>query len=154
MAVDNETLGAALGILTALPDTAASSAAAAAASAEAAQDAADAVDVATVEETLAYMDMGGSADPADEVTVEGSTPAIVAATNTMYVCGEVSTISFTPNPKGLSGVQFTSGSTAAVLTVPNTVKFPPWFDPANLETDVTYELIVRNGVYGTVGVWA
>jgi len=154
MAVDNDTLGAALGILSAMPDTAASSAAAAAASAAAAQEAADAVDVATVEETLAYMDMGGSSQPADEVAVTGSAPSITAATNTMYVCGAVSTISFTPNPKGLSGVQFTSGSTAAVLTVPGTVKFPAWFDKDHLETNVTYEITVRNGVYGTVGVWA
>lgn len=154
MAINNETLGAALGILSGMPDTAAHSAAEAAASAQAAQDAADAVDVATVEETLAYMDIGGSVQPADEVAVEGSTPEISAATNTMYVCGTVSTLSFTPNPKGLSGVQFTSGATPTVLTVPDTVQFPAWFDKNNLEASATYEINVRNGVYGVVALWA
>lgn len=135
-----------------LPDNAASSAAAAAQSAQDAQDYADAVDVATVEETLAYMDMSGSATPADEVTVSGANPVIKAGKNTYYVCGELQTLSFTPNPKGISAVRFTSGTTATILTVPNTVKFPDWFD-GTIEASRTYEISILDGVYGAVMTW-
>lgn len=136
-----------------LPDNAASSAAAAAASAELAQDYADAVDAATVEETLAYMDMSGSATPADEVTVSGANPVIKAGKNTYYVCGELQKLSFTPNAKGICAVRFTSGTTATVLTVPNTVKFPDWFD-GTVETNRVYEISILDGVYGAVMSWA
>lgn len=136
-----------------LPDNAASSAAAAAQSAQDAQDYADAVDAATVAETLAYMDMSGSATPADEVTVTGANPSITAARNTYYVCGELETLSFTPNPKGISAVRFTSGTTATILTVPNTVKFPDWFD-GTIEASRTYEISILDGVYGAVMSWA
>lgn len=135
-----------------LPDNAASSAAAAAASAELAQDYADSVDVATVEETLAYMDMSGSATPADEVTISGANPVINAARNTYYVCGELQTLSFTPNAKGICAVRFTSGTTATILTVPNTVKFPDWFD-GTIEASRIYEISILDGVYGAVMSW-
>jgi hypothetical protein len=51
-------------------------------------------------------------------------------------------------------VQFTSGSTAAVLTVPNTIIFPEWFDATALEADKVYEISVVDGVYAAVGIWA
>ena len=91
---------------------------------------------------------GGGAE-----TVSGSTPTIVAVAGMRYECGEVSTIDFTPSVSGVCDVVFTSGSTPAVLTVPNTVKFPSWFDPDNLDADTTYEINVLNGVYGAVMAW-
>jgi len=45
---------------------------------------------------------------------------------------------------------FTSGSTPTVLTLPNTVKMPEWFE---IETNRTYEISILNGVYGAVMSW-
>lgn len=150
--MDNQTLAVALAYMKAMPDNAASSAAAAAQSAQDAQDYADAVDAATVEETIAYMDMDGSASPADEVAVSGANPVIKAGKNTYYVCGELQTLSFTPNAKGICAVRFTSGTTATILTVPNTVKFPDWFS-GTLEANRIYEISILDGVYGAVMSW-
>jgi hypothetical protein len=112
-----------------------------------------AVDPASVDETTSYMDLSGSGEPADEITVSGNTPTINALKNTMYLCGTVSSISFTPSSEGLSAVRFTSGTTPAVLTVPNTVIWPEWFDPNSLSASTTYEINVHKGVYGVVGTW-
>ena len=87
-------------------------------------------------------------------TVEGTTPSITGQPNVRYVCGEVSTLSITPPARGSMDVIFESGSTAAVLTVPNTVKWPVWFDATALETDTTYEILITDGVYGSVMTWA
>ena len=87
-------------------------------------------------------------------TVSGSTPSITAEAGMRYVCGEVSTLSFTPSNTGVCDVIFESGSTPTVLTIPNTVKFPAWFDPTNLDADTVYEINILNGVYGAVMAWA
>lgn len=87
-------------------------------------------------------------------TVSGTTPTIAAKAGVQYICGEVSTIDFTPSATGVCDVVFTSGSTPAVLTVPNAVKFPSWFDPTSLDANTTYEINVLNGVYGAVMAWA
>lgn len=88
------------------------------------------------------------------VSISGTTPAITAVENTRYVCGEVSTLSFTPPASGISIVRFTSGTTAAVLTLPSTVKFPEWFDATSLEADTIYEICITDGIYGAVMSWA
>lgn len=85
--------------------------------------------------------------------VSGANPAIVALAGHRYVCGEVETISITPPASGICDVVFTSGTTPAVLTVPNTVKWPDWFNPANLETSAIYEINIMDSVYGAVGIW-
>lgn len=87
-------------------------------------------------------------------TVSGATPSIIAEENCRYVCGTVSTISLTPCVQGICDIQFTSGSTAAVLTIPNTVIFPEWFDATTLEIDKVYEISIVDGIYAAVGVWA
>ena len=87
------------------------------------------------------------------VTVSGQTPTITAEANTRYICGEVTSISFTPSSTGICDVQFTSGSTVTVLTLPNTVKMPEWFDASALETDTIYEINILDGVYGAVMSW-
>lgn len=87
-------------------------------------------------------------------TVSGSTPTITGVANTRYICGEVSTISITPPQSGIIDVRFDSGSTATTLTVPNTVKWPGWFDPTDLDTNCTYEINIMDGIYGSVMVWA
>ena len=111
------------------------------------------VDLASVDETIAYMDLDWAAEPIDEVPVSGTTPSITAQKNTMYVCGTVTSINFIPSSVGLSAVQFTSGTTPAELTVPNTVKWPEWFDATNLEASTVYEISIRNGFYGMVATW-
>ena len=86
------------------------------------------------------------------VTVSGASPVISAAANTRYVCGEVSTISFTPSATGICDVVFTSGTTPTVLTLPNTVKMPEWW--TGVEANKTYEINIQDGVYGAVIAWA
>ena len=86
-------------------------------------------------------------------TVSGSTPTITGVTNKRYVCGEVSTISITPPNSGIIDVIFESGSTPTVLTIPNTVKFPSWFDATALEANTTYEINIMDGVYAAVMTW-
>jgi len=88
------------------------------------------------------------------VDITGATPTINAVENTRYVCGEVTSLSFTPPSSGISIVRFTSGSTVTVLTIPSTVKFPEWFDPTALETNTIYEICVTDGTFGAVMSWA
>lgn len=98
----------------------------------------------------AMLGVGGETQ---KVTVSGTAPTIVANQNTRYVCGEVVSLDFTPSAEGICDVIFTSGSTVTVLTIPNTVRFPEWFDPTALEANKTYEISVSDGVYGAVMVW-
>lgn len=85
------------------------------------------------------------------VQVSGTTPTITALSGVRYVCGEVSTLDITPCASGICDIVFTSGSTATVLTLPNTVKFPDGaFVP---EANMTYELNIMDGVYGAVMAW-
>ena len=96
----------------------------------------------------------GDSGSMNVTTITGTTPSIIAEENGRYVCGEVSTISITPCTQGICDIQFTSSSTAAVLTIPNTVKFPGWFDSTSLDTDTVYEISIVDGVYAAVGTWA
>ena len=84
------------------------------------------------------------------IQVTGSTPTIVGVPNTRYVCGQVTSLSITPPASGIIDVVFTSGSTLTVLTLPNTVKMPEWFE---VEASRTYELSIMDGVYGAVTSW-
>ena len=95
---------------------------------------------------------GGGGEIIEPVT--GSTPSITGVANTRYMCEEVSTISITPPDSGTIEVFFTSGTTPAVLTLPNTVKMPEWFDATTLEANTIYDIIITDGVYGAVMTWA
>lgn len=86
--------------------------------------------------------------------VSGATPVITAEADTRYICGEVTSLSFTPCASGICDVRFTSGSTVTVLTLPNTVKMSDWFDATSLETNTIYEINILDGVYGVVTTWA
>lgn len=88
------------------------------------------------------------------VDVSGAAPTIAAVENTRYICGEVTSLDFTPAASGVCIVRFTSGSTPTLLTLPSTVKFPEWFDSTALETDTIYEMCITDGVYGAVMSWA
>ena len=87
-------------------------------------------------------------------TVTGTTPTITGQPNVRYICSEVSLLTITPPSAGTITVIFESGSTPAVLTLPNTVKFPEWVDISTLEANTTYEIIITDGVYGGVMSWA
>ena len=86
-------------------------------------------------------------------TITSTTPSITAAPNVRYMCGTLSTLSITPCELGTCDVIFTSGTTATVLTVPNTVKWPAWFDPTSLNTSTIYEIIITDEIYGMVMRW-
>lgn len=88
------------------------------------------------------------------VEVTGQTQTITAEENTRYICGEVTSLSFTPCEKGICDVRFTAASISTVLTLPETVKLPEWFDPTLLEAGTTYEINVLDGIYGVVMAWA
>lgn len=86
-------------------------------------------------------------------TISGTDPVIVGADNHRYVCGTVDTLTLTPPSSGIVDVVFTSGTTATVLSVPSSVKWPGWFDPSSLDASTTYELNIMDGVYGAVAAW-
>ncbi len=86
--------------------------------------------------------------------VDGAAVTITGQPNTRYMCGEVTSISITPPAAGSIDVVFTSGSTVAVLTLPSTVKMPEWFDASTLDTNTVYEILITDGVYGSVMTWA
>lgn len=96
-----------------------------------------------------------AADKDIAISVSGSTPTITAVAGCRYACSAsaVEELSFTPPNKGVASVRFVSGSTATILTLPNTVYMPAWFDPNNLATNTTYEITIRDGVYGEVESW-
>lgn len=85
--------------------------------------------------------------------ISGTDVAITGEPNIRYKCGEVNTISIVPPSSGSIDVIFTSGSSVAILTLPNTVKMPPWFDASTLETNTIYEILITDGVYGSVMTW-
>ena len=110
----------------------------------------NAVGTYTPEAKAAIKDMLGITEGMNIVTVSGTTPSIKASGNTQYVCGEVLSLDFTPSATGICDVIFTSGSSLTVLTLPNTVKMPEWFE---VEANKVYEISITNGVYGAVMVW-
>ena len=86
-------------------------------------------------------------------TISGSTPTIVGQPNTRYVCGTVTELTITPSSSGSIDVIFNSGTTQTILSVPSTVRFPAWFDKTSLEPSTTYEIMITDGVYGSVMTW-
>lgn len=85
-----------------------------------------------------------------EITVSGTTPTITANANTRYVCGEVTSLTFTPPSEGVTEVIFTAGDTVPTLTLPATVKMPEWF---TIESGYTYAISIENATYGAVASW-
>ena len=104
----------------------------------------------TPEAALAIRNMIGATGESASITVTGTDPVIQASSNGRYICGEVATLDFTPCASGICEVIFTSGTTATVLTMPQTVQMPEWFV---VEASHTYEISVIDGTYGAVGIW-
>lgn len=85
------------------------------------------------------------------VTVEGTTPTITPAVNTIYNCGELTSLTITnPPATGAYSIVFTSGATPTVTTIPASIVFPEAFAA---EANTRYEINVLNG-YAVVGSWA
>lgn len=85
------------------------------------------------------------------VKISETEPVIVANKNTRYICGEVSSLDFTPSLTGICDVVFTSGETPTALTLPNTVKMPEWW--TGVEANKTYEINISDGIYGVITIW-
>lgn len=110
----------------------------------------NAVGTYTEDAKLAIRNMIDATGESATITVSGTDPVIQASRNARYMCGEVTSLNFTPCASGICEVIFTSGSSLTVLTLPETVKMPEWFE---VETNRTYEISVVDGVYGAVMVW-
>ena len=104
----------------------------------------------TEEAKVAIRNMIDATGESASVIVAGTDPVIQAARNTRYICGEILSLDFTPCASGICEVIFTSGSSVTVLTLPETIKMPEWFE---VETNHTYEISIVDGVYGAVMVW-
>lgn len=94
--------------------------------------------------------LGNKADKPTKTAISGSTPSITAANNTIYTCGEVSTLTVTAAANIDFTVIFTSGSTAATLTMDENITMP---DDFAVEANTRYEINVSDG-YAVVGRWA
>lgn len=74
-----------------------------------------------------------------------------------YVCGTCSTLGITVPETGIIDVIFTSGTTATVLTVTPptgmTMKWANGFSPSSLDTNTTYEINIKDGIYGVAVSW-
>lgn len=83
-------------------------------------------------------------------SVTGSSVNLDPETYHYYVCGELTalTVDSSPSTGGWS-VRFTSGSTATVLTMPNTVVMPDGFE---VEASTVYEINVLDN-YALVASW-
>ena len=95
----------------------------------------------------------GDSGAAITVQVEGTSPTIVCEDNHRYICGEVLSIEITPCASGICDVVFTSGSTAAILSVPGTIKWANGFDPSALEANTVYEINIMDGTMGVAVGW-
>ena len=87
-------------------------------------------------------------------TGTSSTPYSIAP-NTLHVWGEVSALylSLTPGEVGYVQeymIQFTSGTTATTLSLPNTLKWLNGVTPSDIEASKTYQVSIMNGV-GVIG---
>lgn len=92
---------------------------------------------------------GGSGTPATVVAVSGATPTIAAADNTIYECGELTSLTVSTIPaSGDFIIRFTSGSTATTTNLPVTMVFPEAFAA---KANTRYEISVSNGYALAVG---
>lgn len=80
--------------------------------------------------------------PTDEYPV-GSTPTITPAANTVYKCGELTSLTVSSSPaSGSYSIVFTSGATPTVTSFPATVL---GLDDFDAEADTLYEINVLDG---------
>ena len=119
------------------------------------------VTAATVLAAMEAMDSTQAADaldaiggePAPTVVTDLSSTSITleAAANTVYNYGTLTSLTVSSFPAtGEFSITFTSGATATVLSVPNTMIMP---DSFAVEANTRYEIDCKDG-YAVVGSWA
>ena len=93
--------------------------------------------------------LNNKSDKPTTTTISGSTPTIAAADNTIYNCGELTSLtSSNPPATGSYVIKFTSGSTATTTTIPASIIFPEAFAA---EANTRYEINVEDGFAVAVG---
>ncbi|MBQ6281512.1 MAG: hypothetical protein IJK69_05600 [Oscillospiraceae bacterium] len=91
------------------------------------------------------------ADKEATVTVSGTTPTITPAPNTIYNCGELTSLTIiNPTATGAYSIVFTSGSTPTDLSIDPAIKMPDGF---SVEANRIYEINVLAN-RAVVGSWA
>ena len=97
----------------------------------------------TDEQAAQFRDNIGAAPAETVVTVSGTTPTIEPAANTIYNCGELTSLTISnPTATGAYSIVFTSGATATVTTFPATIL---GLDDFAAEADTVYEINVLDG---------
>lgn len=100
--------------------------------------------------TLTAEDVG-AAEAETVVAVSGTTPTITPANNTIYNCGELTSLTISnPPATGAYSIVFTSGATATDLSIPQTLLMPDGF---TVEANTLYEINVLAN-RAVVGSWA
>lgn len=86
-----------------------------------------------------------NAAPAETVqTVSGATPTITPVANTIYDCGELTSLTISnPPATGSYSIVFTSGATATDCDFPDSLQWQNDTVPA-INPNKTYEIIVTN----------
>ena len=85
------------------------------------------------------------------VTISGTTPTITPANNTIYNCGELTSLTISnPPTSGAYSIVFTSGATPTDLSVDPAIKMPDGF---SVEANKRYEINVFNR-WAVAGSWA
>lgn len=85
------------------------------------------------------------------VAVSGTTPIITPANNTIYNCGELTSLTISnPPATGAYSIVFTSGATATDLSIPQTLLMPDGF---TVDANTLYEINVLAN-RAVVGSWA
>ena len=92
------------------------------------------------------------ASPAETVVeVSGTTPTIEPQANTVYKCGELTSLTISnPPATGAYSIVFTSGSTATVTTIPSTIL---GLESFAAEANTMYEINVLDN-RAVIGSWA
>lgn len=91
------------------------------------------------------------ADKEATVTVSGTTPTITPANNTIYNCGEITSLTISNPPEtGAYSIVFTSGSTATVTAFPATIL---GLEDFAAEANTIYAINVLDN-RAVVGSWA
>ncbi len=93
----------------------------------------------------------GAAPAETVVTVSGTTPTITPAANTIYNCGELTSLTISnPPATGAYSIVFTSGATATTTTIPATIL---GLEDFAAEANTLYEINVLDN-RAVVGSWA
>lgn len=90
-----------------------------------------------------------AADEISFVTLTGTAVTQTGLDNTVYMCGELSDLTFTAPQSGICAIRFASGTTPTVLTLNGVVMPSDW---EGTEANTIYEINILNG-YGVYQSW-